>query len=126
MLEPRPIRTESDYRAALDEIERLFDAELNTPESDRLEVLTTLVEAYEQKHYPIAAPDPIEAILYYIESRGLSINDLESIIGNETEITNILHRKQALTLEVIRSLHQQLGIPAEILIQPYPLIEKSA
>jgi HTH-type transcriptional regulator/antitoxin HigA len=82
MVEPLPIRTETetDYRAALDEIERLFDAELNTPEFDRLEVLTKLVEAYEQKHYPIAAPDPIEAILYYIESRGLSVNDLEPII----------------------------------------------
>lgn len=125
MLEPRPIRTEADYRAVLDEIERLFDAELNTPESDRLEVLTTLVEAYEQKHYPIAAPDPIEAILYYLESRGLSVNDLEPVIGSKTETANILHRRQALTLEVIRCLHQQLGIPAEILIQPYPLIENS-
>jgi HTH-type transcriptional regulator/antitoxin HigA len=117
MLEPRQIRTETDYRAALDEIERLFDAELNTPESDRLEVLTTLVEAYEQKHYPIAAPAPIEAILYYLESRGLSVNDLEPVIGSKTEIANILHRRQALTLEVIQRLHQQLGIPAEILIQ---------
>lgn len=126
MLELRPIRTETDYCAALDEIERLFDAELNTPDSDKLEILTTLVEAYEQKHYPIAAPDPIEAILYYLESRGLSVNDLEPIIGSETEITNILHRRQALSLEVIRRLHQQLGIPADILIQPYPLRKNSA
>lgn len=126
MLEPRPIRTETDYHAVLDEIERLFDAELNTSESDRLEVLTTLVEAYEQKHYPIAAPDPIEAILYYLESRGLSVSDLEPVIGSKTEIVKILDRRQALTLEVIRRLHQQFGIPAEILIQPYPLIENSA
>ncbi|WP_414752178.1 helix-turn-helix domain-containing protein [Anabaena sp. CCY 9910] len=126
MLEPRPIRNEADYRAALDEIARLFDSELNTPESDKLEVLTTLVEAYEQKHYPIAAPDPIEAILYYLESRGLSVNDLEPVIGSKTEISNILHRRQALTLEIIRRLHQQLGIPAEVLIQPYSLMENSA
>ena len=126
MLEPRPIRNEADYRAALDEIARLFDSELNTPESDRLEVLTTLVEAYDQKHYQIAAPDPIEAILYYLESRGLSVNDLEPVIGSKTEISNILHRRQALTLEIIRRLHQQLGIPAEVLIQPYSLMENSA
>lgn len=126
MLEPRPIRNEADYHAALDEIARLFDSKLNTPESDKLEVLTTLVEAYEQKHYPIAAPDTIEAILYYLESRGLSVNDLEPVIGSKTEISNILHRRQALTLEIIRRLHQQLGIPAEVLIQPYSLMENSA
>ncbi len=126
MLETRPIRTEADYRAALDEIERLFDAELNTPEFDRLEVLTTLVEAYEQKHYPIEAPDPIEAVLYYLESRGLSVDELEPVIGSKAEIADILHRKQALTLEMIRGLHQQLGIPAQILIQPYPLMQNSA
>ncbi|MEH2193515.1 MAG: transcriptional regulator [Nostoc sp.] len=126
MLETRPIRTEDDYHAALDEIEKLFDAELNTPESDRLEVLTTLVVAYEQRHYPIEVPDPIEAILYYLESRGLSVDELEPVIGSKAEIAKILHRKQSLTLEMVRSLHQQLGIPAEILIQPYPLIQNSA
>ncbi|MEH2252670.1 helix-turn-helix domain-containing protein [Nostoc sp.] len=126
MLELRPIRTEADYRAALDEIERLFDAELNTLESDRLEVLTTLVEAYEQRYYPIDAPDPIEAILYYLESRGLSLDDLAPVIGTKAEIAEILERKQALTLEMVRGLHQHLGIPAEILIQPYPLMQNSA
>jgi HTH-type transcriptional regulator / antitoxin HigA len=125
MLETRPIRTEADYRAALDEIERLFDAEINTPEFDRLEVLTTLVEAYEQRHYPIEAPDPIEAILYYLESRGLPVDELEPVIGSKAEISDILHRKQALTLEMIRALHQQLGIPVQILIQPYPLMQNS-
>ncbi|MDZ8034757.1 MAG: transcriptional regulator [Nostoc sp. DedQUE08] len=77
MLETYLIHTEADYRAALDEIERLFDAELNTPEFDRLEVLTTLVKAYEQRYYPIEARDPIEAILYYLESRELFLNDIE-------------------------------------------------
>ena len=126
MLEPHPIRTEADYRAALDEIERLFDAEPNTPECNLLEVLTTLVEAYEQQHYPIEVPEPIDAILYYLESRGLSAHDLEPIIGSLGEVTNILHRKQALTLEMIQRLHSSLGIPAEVLIQPYSLMQNSA
>jgi HTH-type transcriptional regulator/antitoxin HigA len=126
MLEPRPIRTEADYHAALAEIERLFDAKVNTPEYDRLEVLTTLVEAYEQKHYPIEPPDPIAAILYYLESRGLSQHDLEAVIGTQVQIAEILNRQQPLTLDMIRLLHQQLGIPADVLIQPYPLMEKSA
>ncbi|MEH1782591.1 MAG: transcriptional regulator [Nostoc sp.] len=126
MLEPRPIRTEADYRAALDEIERLFDAEPNTPECDLLEVLTTLVEAYEQQHHPIVAPEPIDAILYYLESRGLSVNDLEPIIGSLGQVTDILNRQQPLTLEMIRRLHSSLGIPAEVLIQPYSLMKNSA
>lgn len=126
MLETRPIKTEADYRAALSEIGRLFNAEVNTPECDRLEVLTTLVEAYEQRHYPIAAPDPIEAILYHLESRGLSWHDLEPVIGSQTRVAAILNREQALTLEMIRDLHQKLGISAEVLIQPYPLMQASA
>ncbi|MBD2203895.1 transcriptional regulator [Calothrix sp. FACHB-1219] len=126
MLELRPIRNEADYRAALDEIERLFDAEPNTIECDYLEVLTTLVEAYEQQHYPIAAPEPIEAILYYLESRGLSTHDLEPIIGSVEEVAAILNRQQPLTLEMIRRLNQKLGIPADVLIQPYSLMKNSA
>ena len=125
MLELRPIKTETDYGAALNEIERLFDAEPNTP-FDRLDILTTLVEAYEQQHYPIEAPDPIEAILYYLESRGLSGDDLERMIGSREEVAEILNRQQPLTLEMIRHLHQQLSIPADVLIQPYPLMKNSA
>ena len=124
MIEPRLIRTEADYRAALDEIERLFNAEPNTPECDLLEILVTLVEAYEQQHHPIEAPEPINAILYYLESRGLSKNDLEPIIGSFGEVEDILNRKIALTLEMIRRLHQQLRIPSDVLIQPYPLMKK--
>ena len=126
MLELRPIKTETDYRAALDEIERLFDAEPNTPEYDCLDILTTLVEAYEQQHYPIEAPDPIEAILYYLESRGLSGDDLERLIGSREEVAEILNRQQPLTLEMIRHLHDSLGIPADVLIQPYPLMKNAA
>ena len=125
MLELHPIKTETDYRAALNEIERLFDAEPDTLEFNRLDILTTLVETYEQRHYPIEAPDPIEAILYFLESRGLSGCDLEPMIGNKEEVAEVLNREQALTLEMIRHLHQQLSIPADVLIQPYPLVKNS-
>ena len=115
----RPIKTEADYQAVLEEIERLFDAALDTPEGDRLEVLTTLVEAYEDKHYAIPLPDPIEAIKYHMESRGLSRRDLEPYIGSRGRVSEILNRKRPLSIEMIRRLHAELGIPVEVLIQPY-------
>jgi HTH-type transcriptional regulator / antitoxin HigA len=115
----RPIKTEADYCAALAEIVRLFDAAPNTPKADRLEVLATLVEAYERQHYPIPAPDPIEAIMYYMESRGLSRGDIEPYIGSRARVAEVLNRKRPLSLEMIRRLHMGLDIPAEILIQPY-------
>lgn len=115
----RPIKTEADYQAALEEIERLFGAAPDTSEGDRLEVLTTLVEAYEDNHYAIPLPDPIEAIKYYMESRGLTRRDLESYIGNRGRVSEILNRRQPLTIEMIRQLHARVGIPAEVLIQPY-------
>jgi HTH-type transcriptional regulator/antitoxin HigA len=118
-MEIRPIKTEADYQAALEEIERLFDAAPDTPEGDRLEVLVTLVEAYEEKHYTIPLPDPIEAIQYYMESRGLTRRDLESYIGSRGRVSEILNRKRPLSIEMIRRLHAGLGIPAEVLIQPY-------
>jgi HTH-type transcriptional regulator/antitoxin HigA len=122
----KPIKTEADYKAALDEIEHLFDSIPNTPGGDRLEVLTTLVEAYEEKHYTIPAPNPIETILYYMESRGLSRGDLEPYIGSRARVSEVLNRKRPLTIYMIRKLHTGLGIPAEILIQPYPLQESAA
>lgn len=115
----RPIKTEADYQAALNEIEQLFDAALNTPEGDRLDVLTLLVEAYEEQHYDIAPPDPIEAILYHLESRGLSRSDLEPYLGSGARVSEVLNRKRPLTLDMIRRLHTGLGIPADVLIQPY-------
>jgi len=121
-----PIKTETDYQQALAEIEQLFDAHPNTPDGYRLEVLTTLVEAYESAHHSVPPPDPIEAILYYLESRGLSQHDLESIIGSQIEAVDILDRRRPLTIEVIRRLHSSLGIPAEILIQPYELRRSAA
>lgn len=125
-MELRPIKTESDYYNALKEIERLFNAEPNSPELDRLEILTTLVEAYEQKHYPIEAPDAISAILYYLEARGLLEQDLATFIGSQEQVIAILNKKQPLTLDIIRRLNQDLGIPAEILIKPYSLEKTSA
>ncbi len=125
-MELRPIKTELDYQNALQEIEQLFDAKPNSPECDRLDILTTLVEAYEQKYFPIEAPDPIEAILYYLEARGLSHRDLESSIGNSKQVEAILNRQQPLTLYVIRRLNKNLGLPAEILIQPCSVAKISA
>jgi HTH-type transcriptional regulator / antitoxin HigA len=125
-MEIRPLRTEVDYEAALAEIERLFDAALNTPENDRLDVLITLVEAYEAHHYPIPEPDPVEAIKYYMESRGLSRADLEPYIGGRARVAEVLNRKRALSLNMIRRLYVGLGIPAEVLVQPYAVAEDKA
>jgi len=116
-MEIKPIRTEADYEAALAEVERLWGAEPGTPEGDRFEVLFTLVEAYEEKQYPILPPDPVEAIKYYMDSRGLDRRDLEQYIGPSGRVSEILSRKRPLTLAMIRKLNAGLGIPAEVLIQ---------
>ena len=125
-MELRPIKTELDYQNALKEIEQLFDVEPNSVECDRLDILATLIEAYEQKHYPIEAPDAISAILYYLETRGLSEHALVDYIGTKEQVTAILNKQQPLTLNNIRRLNQNLGIPAEILIKPYSLMKTSA
>jgi HTH-type transcriptional regulator / antitoxin HigA len=125
-MEIHPIKTEVDYQAALKEIELLFNAPSNTPEYDRLDLLSTLVEAYEKVHYPIEAPDPVEAILYYMDTRGLSRRDLESCLGSRARVSEVLSRKRSLTLEMIRKLNQELGIPAEVLIQSYDSIPTPA
>lgn len=122
----RPIKTEADYHAMLEEIERLFDAIPDTPDGDRLQVLTTLVEAYEEKKFHIPLPDPIEAIIYYLESRGLSRADLTPYIGDENTVDEVLNRRRGLSIEMIRRLHSGLGIAAEILIQPYSLFKFAA
>ncbi|MCI0694939.1 transcriptional regulator [candidate division KSB1 bacterium] len=125
-MDVRPIKTEADYQAALEEIERLFDAVPGTPDGDHLEVLTTLVEAYEEQHHPIPFPDPIEAINYHLESRGLSDRDLEPYIGSSALVTEILSRIRPLSIDMIRRLHNGLGISADILIQPYSLVKSAA
>ena len=116
-----PIKSDADYKQALAEIEALFDAAPKSAEADRLDVLTTLVEAYEDKHFSIPAPDPIEAIKYFMESRGLTRKDLEAYIGNRSRVSEILNRKRPLTLHMIRKLHRELGIPAEVLLSPYEI-----
>lgn len=120
-MEIRPIRTEDDYDAALQEIDRLWGSPFGSPEGEKMDVLVTLVEAYEEKHYPIPPPDPIEAILYTIESQGMTWRDLEPYLGSQRLITEILNRQRALSLEMIRNLQSGLGIAADILVQPYEL-----
>jgi HTH-type transcriptional regulator/antitoxin HigA len=118
----KPIKTEADYQHALQEIESLFEAQPNTPEGDRLDVLTTLIEAYEEKQgYTLPIPDPIEAIQYYMESRGLSDEDLAQYVGDRQLARKILQRTSPLSIEIIRELHKNIGISADILIQSYPL-----
>lgn len=115
----RPIRTEDDYKAALREVSPLIDLDPHpdTPEGQRLDVLVTLIQAYEAKHYPIPAPDPIEAIKFRMEQEGLSVADMEPIIGKANRVYEILNRKRPLTLGMIRRLHRNLGIPADVLLQ---------
>lgn len=113
----QPIYTEADYRATLAEIESLMTAKAGTPEGERLDVLVTLVEAYERKHYPLDLPDPIEAIKFVMEQRGLTARDLEPMIGRSNRVYEILNRRRPLTLKMIWRLHKELGIPAESLIK---------
>lgn len=126
MLPISPIRTDADYEAALRTIEELFEAAPETPQGDILDVLTILVEDYEARHHPIAFPDPIEAILYHLESRGLSRQDLEPYIGSPAQVDEVLDRKRPLSIEMIRKLHLGLGIAAEVLIQAYPITKVAA
>ena len=114
----RPIKTEADYRATLKEIESLMTARPDTSEGEKLDVLTTLVEAYESTHYPIDLPDPVEAIKFEMEQKGLTVKDLEPMIGRSNRVYEVLNRKRALSLKMIWRLHQRLGIPAESLIRP--------
>jgi len=118
-MEIRPIKTKADHRKALKEIERLMDAKPDTPDGDRLEVLVTLAEHYESAHDAIEAPDPIEAVLYHMESRGLTRRDLEPYLGSRARVAEILNRRRTLTIEMIRRLHDGLGISADVLIRAY-------
>lgn len=115
-----PIRTESDHKAALRELSAYFDnePEPGTENGDRFEILTTLVEAYEAKNFPIEAPDPIEAIRFHMEQGGLTVKDLVPSIGQPNRVYEVLNRKRSLTIDMIRNLHRNLGIPEESLIGP--------
>jgi len=114
----KPIRTRADYTAALVEVERLWGAKLGTPAGDRLDVLATLIDAYEAQHFPLDPPDPIEAIKFRMEQQGLSRKDLEPLIGTRTRVAEVMNRKRNLSIAMIRRLHETLGISLEVLIRP--------
>lgn len=118
LMDIRPIHNERDYEAALGRLAELMEAEPDSPEGDELEVLATLVEAYESNHHPVAPPDPVDAILFRMEQQGLTRKDLEPYIGHSGRVSEVLNGKRSLSLEMIRRLHDGLGIPLESLIQP--------
>lgn len=112
-----PIKTEADYDQALAEVYALFESEPDTPEGDRLEILITLVEAYEKIHYPIGLPDPIAAVEHYLDSRGLQEEVLDELLGGRSHVKAVMERREPLTIDMICSLYQKLGIPVDILMQ---------
>ncbi|MEO5368851.1 MAG: hypothetical protein H7833_02100 [Magnetococcus sp. DMHC-1] len=116
-MEIQPIKTEQDYDAALAEVERLMDADPDTPEGDRLDILATLIAAYEARHHAIDLPDPVDVIRFRMEQMGLSRKKLEPFIGSRARVAEILNRKRQLSLQMIRRLHNGLKIPANVLIQ---------
>jgi HTH-type transcriptional regulator/antitoxin HigA len=121
MMDIRPLKTEADYDQALAEIERLWGAPEGSADGDHLDVLLVLVEAYEAKHHPIAPPDPVEAIKFRMEQMGLTRKDLEPLLGPRNRVSEILNRRRALSLNMIRKLHSQWFIPLESLIKETPL-----
>src|SRR5580700_8990945 len=116
-MEIKPVRNEADYEAALRRIEALWRAAQGTPEGDELDVLATLVEAYERDHYPVDPPDPIEAIKFRLEQTGKDYSALIGVIGQRTRVYEVMRRARPLSLNMIRNLHVKLEIPAEVLIQ---------
>jgi HTH-type transcriptional regulator / antitoxin HigA len=118
MTEIRPIHTTGDYEAALAEIERLWGSHSGTLEGDRLDVLATLIDAYENEHHPIDPPDPVEAIKFRMEQQSLTRKDLEGLLGTRTRVAEVLNRRRNLSINMIRRLHDKLGISAEVLIRP--------
>jgi HTH-type transcriptional regulator / antitoxin HigA len=117
-MEIKPIRNQRDYEAALRRVESLWDSKDGSPECDELDVLVTLVEAYEREYFPVDLPDPIEAIKFRLEQQGKKTSALVGVIGQRTRVYEVLQKKRALSLEMIRNLHDKLGIPANVLIQP--------
>jgi HTH-type transcriptional regulator/antitoxin HigA len=116
--ELKPIRTDADHEAALAELERLWGAKTGSPEGDRLDVLATLIDVYEARRYPMDPPDPIEAIRFRMEQQGITRKDLEPMIGTRARVAEVLNGKRSLSLGMIRRLHDQLGISADVLIRP--------
>lgn len=118
-MEIKPIKTEKDYNQALERLEIIFDAKKGSPEGDELEVLGILIDRYENDHFPIGLPDPIEAIKYRMEQMGYNQTDLANIVGLKSRASEILNKKRKLSLEMIRQLHDRLNIPTDVLIQTY-------
>jgi HTH-type transcriptional regulator/antitoxin HigA len=115
--ELKPIRTQADHQNALGEVEKLWGAKSGTPKGDRLDILATLIDAYEAAHFPMDLPGPVEAIRFRMEQQGLTRKDLEPLIGTRTRVAEVLNRKRPLSIRMIRKLHEGLGIPAEVLIR---------
>ena len=115
----KPIRTKKDYQQALDRLEIIFDAKKGTDQGDELEILGILIEQYENEHFPIDLPDPIEAIKFRMEQMGYNQTDLARVVGLKSRASEILNRKRKLSLDMIRQLHEKLNIPTDVLIQPY-------
>lgn len=124
----RPIKNDADYAWAIAEITRYFEnePEIGSPDGDRFDVLATLIEAYEDKHYPISAPDPVEAIVAHMEMAGLKQSTLAEVLGSRSRASEILRRKRPLTLDMAHKLHKAWHIPAEALLQPYHLADAAA
>lgn len=118
MKDLKPIKTKADYKASLAEIDRLWGARSGTPEGDRLDILATLIDAYENEHYPMDPPDPIEAIKFRMEQQGLTRKDLVEILGSRTRVAEVLNRRRGLSINMIRRLNKKLGISVDVLIQP--------
>jgi HTH-type transcriptional regulator / antitoxin HigA len=115
-MEIRPIKTENDYNLAIQRIEKLWGANKNSPNGDELDLLTTIVEAYEIKHFPILPPDPVDAIIFRMEQMNMTKSDMAKYIGSQSRVSEILGRKRQLTLKMVKSLYKGLKIPAEILL----------
>src|SRR5690606_5593586 len=118
-MEIKPIKTESDYNHALERLDQIFDAMPGTPEGDELEVLGILIDQYENEHFPIGMPNPIEAIKFRMEQLGYNQSDLANVVGLKSRASEILNKKRKLSLEMIRKLHAEMRIPTEVLIQAY-------
>jgi len=121
-MELKPIRTKKEYRAAMKSVDILWHAKNGTEDADRLEVLTILIERYEREHFPIPDPDPVDFLQYIMETRGLSRKDLEPFIGSRARVAEVLNRVRPLSLEMIRKLSENLGIPADVLVRRYELV----
>lgn len=126
MMDIKPIRTEKDYQTALEIVEELWDAEQGTPEGDKLDILTTLIEDYEDRYFPIEAPSPVEAIRFRMDQLGLKPKDLEPFVGYKGRVSEILNERRPLTLRMIRKLSKGLNIPVSILVQEQRLQKASS